>query len=251
MKDSDRRGADEYRRLRQRVDQDPNVVGFFLGGSRGKHFETERSDYDCYVVVRDEVAEAYARELAAFSPPLDVIVRSLTQFRSDPAPSWNRYNFARLTVELDRLDGEIQRIVEQRGTLTADEAVAAARWALPPYTNSVYRSLKSLRDGRDLEARLDAAESINYFLTALFSVVGRLRPYNKLLRWELTRYPISQWPTDELLGAVDRVIATADPAAQRQLFSRLERLARERGFDDAFAEWRADQLGYIRGDPVV
>lgn len=248
---SNSHGLDEYRRVRERVDRDPNVVGFFLGGSRGKHAETEHSDYDCYVVVRDDVADAYAREFASFSAPVDVIVQSVTAFRTEPGPSWNRYNFAYLRVDLDRLGGEIQRIVDQRGRLPADEAAATARWAIPAYTNAVYRSLKSLRDGRDLEARLDAAESVNYFLTALFSVLGRLRPYNKLLRWELARYPIPEWPADELLGTIDRVIAGADPGAQRELFVRLERLAGERGFDDAFAQWRADQLSYIRGDSEV
>ena len=238
-----------YRNLRRLVEHDPNVVGFILGGSRGKQFETGHSDYDCYVIVRDEAADAYVSKLAAFSPPLDVIVQSLTQFRDEPVPSWNRYNFAHLTAEVDRLGGEIQRIVEHKATLDSTDASAAARWALPAYTNSVYRSLKSLRDGRQFEARLDAAESINYFLIALFSVLGRLRPYNKLLRWELEKYPIAQWRTSELLSRIDRVITTADPVSQRELFRRLELLALERGFAEAFVAWRDEQLSYIRADP--
>jgi hypothetical protein len=37
--------------------RDPNILGLILGGSRGKEFATEYSDYDTYMVVKDEVFE--------------------------------------------------------------------------------------------------------------------------------------------------------------------------------------------------
>lgn len=244
-------GADAaYRALRQRVDGDPNVVGFFLGGSRGKGFATPHSDYDCYVIVRDEDDGRYAAELAPFSPPLDMHVRSLSWLR-DPRPGWDRYNYAYLTVDVDRLGGEVQRLVDERAALAQEEAASAATWSLPAYTNAVYRSLKSARDGRSLEARLDAAESVNYFLTALFSIHGRVRPYNKYLRWEIERHPIEglPWTADELLREIEEVVKTARPETQRALFRRLELQARERGFANAFEEWRPEQLEFVRGMP--
>jgi hypothetical protein len=136
-----------------------------------------------------------------------------------------------------------------RAKLAPEEAASAARWSLPAYTNAVYRSLKSIQDGRGVEALLDAAESVNYLLTALFSIHGRVRPYNKYLRWELERHPIGglPWTPDELLGEIEDVVTTACPETQRALFSRLEALSRERGFGSAFEEWRPAQLDYIRG----
>lgn len=150
-----------------------------------------------------------------------------------------------------RSGGEVQRRVDERAALAREEAASAATWSLPAYTNAVYRSLKSARDGRSLEALLDAAESVNYFLTALFSIHGRVRPYNKYLRWEIERHPIEglPWTADELLQEIEEVVKTARPETQRALFRRLELQARERGFANAFEEWRPEQLEFVRGMP--
>lgn len=236
-----------WRALRRRADEDRGIVGFFVGGSRGKHFETAQSDYDCYVVVGDDDVERYEAELAPFTPMLDLHVRSLSWLRDSAVP-WDRYNYVDLVAEVDRVNGEIQRLLDARASLSAGEAESAAQWALPAYANAVYRSLKSANDGRILESRLDAAEGINYFLTALFSIYGRVRPYNKYLRWELDRRPIPEWDSGEMLADLERVLATGDLGAQRDLFRKLERVADTRGHADALRDWRHTQLAYMRGD---
>jgi hypothetical protein len=87
---------------------------------------------------------------------------------------------------------------------------------LDGYINSLYRSLKSHRDGRPELAHLDAAESVPYLLTALFALDRRVRPYNKYLRWELERHPLSdpRWSVNLLLVDLRRIIADGDPSAQ-------------------------------------
>ena len=42
--------------------KDPNIIGFFLSGSRGKGLATKYSDYDIKVVVKDEVAKLYKKK---------------------------------------------------------------------------------------------------------------------------------------------------------------------------------------------
>ena len=37
--------------------KDPNIIGFFLNGSRGKGQATKYSDYDIEVIVKDKVAK--------------------------------------------------------------------------------------------------------------------------------------------------------------------------------------------------
>ena len=39
---------------------DPNILAFWLDGSRGKGVITRDSDYDCTMIVRDEVLDAYS-----------------------------------------------------------------------------------------------------------------------------------------------------------------------------------------------
>ena len=38
---------------------DPNILGFWLDGSRGKGLLTEDSDYDCVMLVNDDVLAEY------------------------------------------------------------------------------------------------------------------------------------------------------------------------------------------------
>ena len=86
--------------------------------------------------------------------------------------------------------------------------------------NFAYRALKSDRDGRTLESRLDANESLPWLLDVVFSMAGRVRPYNKYLPWELRTHPVEGWPAEELLDLVARTQA-GQAAAIRKTFRRV------------------------------
>ena len=109
-----------------------------------------------------------------------------------------------------------------RPTLTPEEADAVLidHDRLDGWINFAYRALKSDRDGRALEARLDAAESVPWLLDVVFAIAGRVRPYNKYLPWELRTHPVDGWPADELLGLVERSL-DGDVAAVRETFPRV------------------------------
>ena len=238
-----------FEALLAEAEADPDVLGVVLGGSRGKgHLVTERSDHDVYVIVRDDAA--YERWAARYEfrhgDPVEVILITHDRFREHGLPgsptAWNAYTFAHVEPLLDR--GGIGALVAEKGRV--DPATAGE--PLDGYVNCYYRSAKNARDGRPFEARLDAAESIPYFLEFLFAVFGRVRPYNKWLRWELENHALeSPWTADELLLRLECIL-DGDLDEQPRLFRDAERLARERGHGDVIDGWEPD-VPWLRGDP--
>jgi hypothetical protein len=158
--------------------------------------------------------------------------------------AWNRPAFLFAKVEVDRLDGEIGRIVERKRRLTPDEAKTIAVDSLDDYINMLLRSLRNLEAGRELEGRLDAAETIPPLLTTAFALEGRVRPFNKWLRHDLERVPLA---IEELLPRIDRIRRDADPGEQRALFHDMERHARARGHGAVVDSWEPN-LGWLRGE---
>ncbi|MEV8596297.1 hypothetical protein [Streptomyces sp. NPDC052012] len=220
---------------------DPAVVGLVLKGSRAHDgMVTRHSDHDLYVVLADGATTALTRFAGHRTAELDLVIVSLTAFRAAGMPGPERYALARARIVLDRLDGDIARILAAKARLRADEAFQDAGEWLDAYANSLYRSLKNHRDGQDLAARLDAADSMRFLLELLFALDRRPRPYNKYLEWELLRYPLPGWDTDGLLRAVDRVSATGEPAPQRQLFTLVETAARAAGHGAVLDAWGED-----------
>lgn len=243
----------EFARLSDTVAADPRVVGMVLGGSRGKDpdYITALSDYDVYVVVADEeTRDDYAERFPTHhGDPVEVIVATLDSYRSHALPGsgseWNAYTFAHVEPLVDRLDGEIRRITEQKGKRDAD---ATAPHLLDGYINFYYRARKSHRDGLMTEAHLDAAESVPWFLDFLFAAFGRVRPYNKWLPWELRTHPVADpWSESRVCAAVDAILGSADIDTQRSLFADAERLARSRGWGEVIDGWEPD-LSWLRGD---
>ena len=83
----------------------------------------------CFVVIDDTLAP----RCSAQAPGVAV--------RFDHAAKTNRPTFLRTRVDLDRLDGEIERLVARKARLDPEEARGIAAAALDDYVNSLYRSL--------------------------------------------------------------------------------------------------------------
>jgi hypothetical protein len=234
-----------YRDFLASAAADENVIGVVLVGSRGAGMlVTEASDFDAFVVVR----EARDDWPLVHGSPIETVELDLARFETYALPGdgagWNRPAFLFATVVIDRLDGGIGRIVDRKRRLTDDEAATLADEALDDYVNALYRSLRNLEAGRELEGRLDSADSIPPFLTAAFALDGRVRPFNKWLRPELAREPLS---IGDVAGDAERIHRDPTPAVQRDLFRRIEAHARARGHGAVIDGWEPD-VAWLLGD---
>ena len=208
---------------------DPTIVGLVLSGSAARgDMATDRSDVDVYVIRDDDVE----RE-TLHSPAIDEIywsVADLEQVDRYGTGGWYfRWSFAHAQVLRDETGGRVTAAVRRQATVDDDEQ----RWVLVDqdrldgYVNFAYRSLKNARDGRLLEARLDAVESLPWLLDVVFALAGRLRPYNKYLPWELREHPLAvpEWSAAAFLPELELILA-GDPAAQRRTFAVVDREVR-------------------------
>jgi len=248
----------ESRRALERIvsREDPDVRAIFVSGSAARGMATEHSDVDVYVVVTDEGA---ARRTTQKSPAVDEIVVTLAQLEAPGALGtdawWYRWSFAWVEVLRDETGGRLERALAAQATLEGQEQMEVLVDRLDGYINFAFRSLKGERDGRRLEQRLDAAESVTWWLDVLFALAGRVRPYNKYLAWELRTHPIEICPADEVLTLVERML-DGDSDAVRKAFAIVDQAAR--GFDQTQGDgrlartidsWGEDQLALLRGSP--
>lgn len=215
-----------------RATADPRVRGLVLSGSQARGLGTGHSDHDVFVVVDEADQWTTSR-----STELDEIVYTVDGL-GDTSLHWQRYAFRGAQVLLDRLGGGIAERVATQATPTAAEATAWARENLDGLVNQLYRAAKSRRDGADLAARLDEMESVGWFFATVFTLHGRLRPYNKYLQWELATHPLPE-PWDA--GFPARV--AADPPA---MFADVAALARRCGHGDVLDSWGDDLALLLR-----
>jgi hypothetical protein len=208
-----------------------------LTGSRGYGpYARDDSDWDVRLVVRDPSArETYRAERG---DALETVVMTPEQLEN--VAEWDRYSYVHAQVVIDK--GGIAALVAAIGTVAPDVAAAS----LDDYINSYLRSAKNAKLGLVDAARLDAGESVSPFLTALFALHGRVRPFNKYLRWELEELPIAGWDAGALLERLARV-AAADLPEQQKLFRDIERVARECGHGDVVDSWEPD-VPFLRGE---
>jgi hypothetical protein len=202
-----------------------NLLGIVLSGSAGRGIATDRSDLDVFVVLADNSGEPAPHRSAA----VDEIPVTLSDVETVPAFGtrgwWFRWSFAWAPVLLDRTNGRLPSALRRQATVTPDEAqsILVAHDRLDGWLNYAYRAVKSHRDGRGLECRLDAAESVPWLLDVMFTLAGRVRPYHTYLPWELREHPLPHWPADELLAMLAATL-DGEPAAIRTAFQRVETL---------------------------
>jgi hypothetical protein len=217
-----------------------DVLGVYVFGSRGREYMVdERSDWDVCVVLADPAArDKFAREFPfGHGARVEIVAATLDELRANPSEH-GRYAAAHAQVVLDKTGGELTRVVAEQESLPSGSRDAVVRDALDGYINQTYRSLR-------YGTRLDAVEAIPYALRTVFALENRVRPYNKYLEWELRHHPLEDWDADDLLPLLDRVL-TGEPKAQRELFKRVEPLARRAGFGDVVDGWEPD-LDWLRG----
>jgi hypothetical protein len=241
----------QFQELVAQAQADPAVIGLVLGGSRGKGFQTARSDYDLLLIVRDEAVARYRarypQQRTAFG---DLILLSPDAFAAyaawGSATHWARYGLARAQVLIDR-DGTTGPFVAEKSRVPEEYRLPLVRGALGAYINSIYRSAKCWRAGNQLGARLEAADSLNHLLTILFGLEGRHQPYFGYLERELRAVPLRTCPlpADELLAAIDTILTRGTLSVQQQLLGKVEACCRAAGLGDVFDDHWADDYPWI------
>lgn len=238
------RGA--FGRFMAEAEASPDILGVVLMGSRGfDHFVTSHSDHDAIVIVAKDPSP-WRREHGS---PVETWPMTIGQFRTHglTVDAWNRAAFLGVRVILDRLDGEIERLVEEKRTLRPEEAEELGAARVDDYVNSLVRSLRNLEAGREVEGRLDAIESIGPLLEAVFAFEGRVRPFNKWLRYETAERPLA---FGDILGLVDQIAICPTADIQRAGFRQFEAVARQRGHGMVVDSWEPD-VAWIRGESAV
>jgi hypothetical protein len=209
---------------RNEAEHGDGLLGLVLSGSAGRGVATAWSDLDVCVVLSEEAAQ---QRSATRSPTVDELPVTLTELEQVPVFAsrgwWFRWSYAWAPTLLDRTAGRIPAALRAQATLTLEEvdAVLLDHSRLDGWLNYVYRAVKSDRDGRALECRLDAAESMPWLLDVIFALAGRVRPYHKYLPWELREHPLPDWPVDVLLPLLQGTL-DGDPAALRETFGRIQ-----------------------------
>lgn len=243
-----------FEHLRSSAMDDPAVVGLILAGSRGAGFHTPSSDVDVRVVLRDDASPADRRRYDARSGgAIDLRVmtgREFAAYAGWGGPfAWDRYSFAHAQVVIDKT-GDIRRWVSEKGRIPEHHRDGAAAAWLDAYINATYRSLKCMVRGNRLGARLEAAEAIGWFLSLVFGLDGRHRPFSGYLEQELRAYPLASFPLapDDVLGLIAAILDDADTAAQRRLLGIVDGLCRRAGHGDVIEGWGDDYPWILTGE---
>lgn len=222
-----------------------HVIGFYISGSYGKGMIHERSDLDPVFIVKEGAVETTEDEvLKRFSSlPMDVCIYTLPQFealdtRGTSGMGSDRYDYAYLEIMVDKTNGLIQKIINQRGKLSDEERQFLGAGYLDGYIDAFYRSLKAAREGWALAEHLEASKSITLALSFLFAADHRVMPFSKYLEWELRTHPLSfSMKPNDLISAIQNILQTGDEDTQILLFEAVSDHARRAGFGQIVDDW--------------
>jgi len=244
-----------FQALRKEAESNPSIIGLFLGGSRGKGRPTPHSDYDVYVIVKDGLAAEVEASLRGEASPFhefckgnDIIVLDVDGLKA--YPPWGSgddmaYDYLRLKTTIDKT-GTVQSIIDEKAKMHLNAGIINAK--IDAYVNFFYRSLKCIRDGYLLGARLEANISMGILIDLLFAFHDMQGPCGKYLEWELDACPVAELPITSraLLSNVKKVWDCADVEAQRFLFDVVERMSRASGFGAQIDGWGEEPLRFMR-----
>ncbi len=244
----------EYEKILKEANEQQDILGLILVGSRGKGFENEHSDYDMVMIVKDEALDAL-KNRAQHDEQVDLSVYSISDFKKyagwESPEQWDRYNYARTKILVDKI-GELPKLVEEKGRIPSDKLAEFIDWWIDGYVNGVFRSVKCIRNGNRFGAHLEAVNSILDLLTLVFAMDGRHRPFLGYVQKELELYPLQHlpWPATEFVEKISRVLTDADLTTQQELLIGIEKMSRETGHGHIFDAWEGKDKWTMTFTPV-
>ncbi|TRZ64621.1 MAG: hypothetical protein D4Q79_01145 [Spirochaetia bacterium] len=240
-----KRADEKFKKLFQELKNDPNVLAFWLSGSRGKEIITKHSDYDPIIIVKDKAKNKYIKKYVKDfkDPEFDMAVKTLGELKKHAIPgsdtAWERFNYAYIKVPFDKT-GKIQKIINKKTIVSKKEADKIIKSGLDDFINQIYRSVKCRRDGGIAASRLEMAESIPAFLNCIFALEGRVKPYYKYLESDLKNHPLKKlpWGGAELIKKLVKILKEGDKKTLMELFLKTRPIFRKAGYSSIYDSWK-------------
>jgi predicted nucleotidyltransferase len=240
--------ADEkYKKLVREFKKDPNVLAFWLSGSRGKGMITKASDYDCIIIVKDVAKEEYEKKYVKDfkDPEFDMFVRKVDELKKHALYgtdlAWDRFNYAYINILFDKTE-KIQKIINAKTVVSKKEAgkIIKDENGLDGFINQVYRAAKCKRDSNLIAAQLEAAEAIPCLLDCIFALEGRIKPYHKYLAWDMDCHPLKKlpWKADEFIKKLLKILKDGDEKTLLELFTKTRPIFIEAGYGAIYDSWK-------------
>jgi hypothetical protein len=233
----------QFADLLKEAKTNPDIIGFFLGGSRGKGFQNSHSDYDIRMIVKNKVAKTYQKKYEKMKfEEIDLVLIGLSEFRKyalwNSPESWDRYDFTHVKALVAKT-GEIQKLIDGKGSIPKDKKRDFIVYNLDAYINAVFRSVKCFRNRNETGARLEASTSIPYLLDLVFGLHSRPKPFYGYLDRELKAYPLKKlpWSGKRFSKMIQNILVTADLKTQQKILKTIEKLFRSEGFGNVFDGW--------------
>lgn len=232
----------EFKKILERAKNDDRIIGLILTGGRGKGMFTKYSDYDVALITTDESTLNVKEEYKGKQDIVGIGALPISEFRVyaevGTAEEWDRYTYAHVKAQIDKT-GEIQKIIDKKATLPKEDILQVAKNALDGYFNFLYRSIKNYRDGNMPASHFDACESLPRLLTFLFAIEGRVRPYNKFLKWELENYPLKNLSiqSKDFLRKIELILKSGDIEIQKEFHTFIEQVALKNNCSDVIDSW--------------
>lgn len=219
------------------------ILGVVLVGSRGKNMVTEHSDDDVNLIVERGMKDQ-VEHLFTGLERVDLVVYELQEFEEYAAwgsdEAWDRYDFAHAQVLVDKTGGKIESIVREKGTLPKSAQDEVVVYGINACLNGIFRALKNVRDERMFAARLGAAETIPwYFVTVIFGLEGRVKPYDKYLLWEVNNHPLKSltWSSEELEINITTLLDFSSPKVLRSFLDELIKATEKTQYKKVLEDW--------------
>ncbi len=248
-------GAKTFNKLLKIAKTDPDILGFVVGGSRGKGNTNKFSDYDLAFIVKDNKLKAFEKRYPYPHIEKDVSIylfgytEYLTQHRKwEFLDEWIRSAATSEKLLVDKTK-TLQKAQTERSLIPKDKLRKYVSMNIGAYINYVYRSIKSFRKGETLAARIQAVESLSPFLYVAFALDERRpRPYYDYLRFELKQHPLKSLPisSNGLLESMSKIVNSGNIKTQQRLFKMFEKVCRKRGFGKVFDDWNPDSIELIK-----
>jgi len=232
----------DYKKILRDAEEDENILGLLLTGSRGKDCANEYSDYDLILITKDEALEEIRKKYDRKLVDVDMPIYSLSEFKEyakwGSAEMWDRYDYAHIKILVDKI-GNLEELVYEKGYVPKEKQKEYIEFWIDGYINSAYRAIKCVRAGNKFGNHLLAVNSMLDILTLVFAMNGRHRPFPDYVETELEKYPLEilPWKPKDFLQMIRTVLETGDLKTQQTLLSGIEKQSREMGYGHMIDGW--------------